>query len=87
MPELMISKNNRNRYINEARFDASDPRGTDTSPSPGYWELFFCDDPDLRERKLKRFKGYIEPNAYFTDMEARLALCLYADMLESYDWP
>lgn len=87
MNDLTICKRNRNRYIREARADACDPGGTDSSPSPGYWELFFDDDADLRKRKLKRFKGYIEPNAYFTDMEARLALCLYADMLEGYGWP
>lgn len=71
MNDLTICKRNRDAYVKQARVDACDPAGVDTPPSPGYWELFFNGDP----------------NSYFTDAEARLALCLYADMLEGYDWP
>lgn len=88
MIDLVICKRNRDAYVKQARVDACDPAVVGMPALPGYWELFFNDDAPVRERKLRtKFAGILEPNSYFTGDEARLALCLYADMLESYDWP
>ena len=73
--------------IDEARALAKAAHGPDDCPSGSYWSVFFNKSAAVRGEELRRFDGYIDDDPFLTDDEARIALCLYADMLEAGDWP
>lgn len=71
----------------DARKMAADEYGPDDCPDGPYWGIFFNKSAAVRGDDLRRFDGYIDDDPFLTDDEARLALCLYADMIEAGDWP